>query len=323
MGFCFVNLLCFGYERPVGWFDTPNGPSPSGWNPGAVLIRGTEGYGIAKVDENGYFNPAGVLQENYILCMGSSHTQGKEVPPDKKYTALMNAHFSQGEGQLAVYNIACDGNFLPSLIRHFSAAMEAFPDAGTVTIEINGTDFPSEEIRDAMQQVAYKEESSVRNQKLAMGATQKVKTLIKEYFPLLRLIKSKLETIRATGEVSVSSPEIPADEQKEDAVRAAAKMMRQEYDGEIIFLYHPSVAIDANGTVSCVYDDFFDTFQKICDENRISVVDMGASFLENYQQEKTLPYGFLNTVPGSGHLNTTGHRLIAEALIEKIQGNEL
>ena len=48
---------------------------------------------------------------------------------------------------------------------------------------------------------------------------------------------------------------------------------------------------------------------------------MGPAFLENYQQEKTLPYGFMNTVLGNGHLNVTGHHLIAQALIKKIQGN--
>ena len=27
LGFFIVNLLCMVYERPVGWLDTPNGPS--------------------------------------------------------------------------------------------------------------------------------------------------------------------------------------------------------------------------------------------------------------------------------------------------------
>lgn len=317
-GFCFVNLLCFGYERPAGWLDTPNGPSPAGWNPGAVLIHGSEGYGIAKVDENGYLNPDGVLQENYILCMGSSHTGGKEVASDKKYTSLLNAYFSQGEGQLAAYNIACDGNYLPSLIKHFSAAMDTFPDAGTVIIEIFNTDFSSEEIQSSMEQVSYDEKTSARNQKQSLGVVQKAKILIKEYFPLLALIKSKLETMQAGEGTSVS--EAIEDTQQADTIRDALQMMRQAYAGEMIFLYHPSVTVSASGEMSCVYDDFFDTFQNLCEENSICVIDMGDAFLENYQKENTLPYGFMNTAPGVGHLNATGHRLIAEALIEKIQG---
>ena len=42
-------------------------------------------------------------------------------------------------------------------------------------------------------------------------------------------------------------------------------------------------------------------------------------FLQNFEKTKTLPYGFANTTPATGHLNATGHRLIAEALIERLQ----
>ena len=318
-GFCVVNLLCFAYERQVGWFDTPNGPSPAGWNPGSVLVHGTEGYSVTKVDQYGYLNPDGVLQENYILCMGSSHTQGKEVAQDKKYTALVNAHFSKGEGYLAAYNIACDGNFLPSLIQHFSAAVAAFPDASTITIEISNTDFSAKELGAALQQVAYIEADNVVNQKQNLGMKGKLKNLVKEYIPLLHLMVSKWETAAAESKPSGSGT--TANVLPTEAMQAAMQQLRMAFDGEIIFVYHPAVLLHADGTMSCSYSDSFAEFQKVCGENDIHVIDMGPIFLENYQQNNTLPYGFANTYPGNGHLNTTGHLLIAEALIQKIQEN--
>ena len=316
IGFFIVNMLCFCYERPTGWIDTPNGPSPAGWNPGTVLVHGTEGYGITKVDKNGYLNPDGVLQKEHILCMGSSHTQGKEVAPSEKYTALVNEHFSDGEGQLAAYNIACDGNFLPSLIKHFSAAVTAFPDAAVVTIELSSTDFSAEQLKAAMLGTQYEESDSVVALDACAGTKEKLKILIKECMPLLSLMKTKLETKMTTEESGSTS----LDEQQASlSLRKGIALLRSEFDGEILVVYHPQISIETDGSITCIYGVTYETFIMACEENNIQVIDMGPFFLQNFEKTKTLPYGFANTAPGVGHLNATGHRLIAEALIERLQ----
>ena len=46
---------------------------------------------------------------------------------------------------------------------------------------------------------------------------------------------------------------------------------------------------------------------------------MRPAFVEYYEHNKEVPYGFSNTKPGNGHLNKLGHRLIAEALIPYIK----
>ena len=79
IGFAIVNALCFCYACQAGWLDTPNGAAPSAWQPGALLVHGTEGYGIARVDGKRPPQPGG--NSGYALLMGSSHTQGKKVRP--------------------------------------------------------------------------------------------------------------------------------------------------------------------------------------------------------------------------------------------------
>ena len=46
---------------------------------------------------------------------------------------------------------------------------------------------------------------------------------------------------------------------------------------------------------------------------------MSERFLEEYQSCYRLPYGFTNSSAGTGHLNVTGHRLVAEALWEAFE----
>ena len=44
---------------------------------------------------------------------------------------------------------------------------------------------------------------------------------------------------------------------------------------------------------------------------------MSVPFTESYRRKHVLPYGFLNSRIGTGHLNIYGHRIIADSL-EKI-----
>lgn len=79
LAFFVVNGIMFAYERPVAWIDTPNGASRAVRNPNAMLIHGTEGYSISKIDSYGFTNQNYALADEYILMMGASHSQGKEI----------------------------------------------------------------------------------------------------------------------------------------------------------------------------------------------------------------------------------------------------
>lgn len=318
LAFIIVNFLCFFYERPPGWIDTPNGPSPSGWDPDSILVHGTEGYSVSRVDQNGYLNAPGVLGNSYILCMGSSHTQGKEISPAKRYTALLNDYYSKQDDTLAVYNIGSDGNSLPDLIRHFPAAIQAFPNASVVTIEVFKLDYSAERLENALQQSTYTEKSSVQSLKEDLTLKGKLKIKIKEAFPLLHLIKSKFET--AAAEKQSNETAISETTKASDALEKAMFLLRSEFGGEILFIYHPTITIETDGSISCNYDSLWPAFQRACSNNDIQIVDMGPTFLHFYATEKKLPYGFPNTVPGSGHLNSNGHALIAEVLIQYFEG---
>ena len=50
-----------------------------------------------------------------------------------------------------------------------------------------------------------------------------------------------------------------------------------------------------------------------------NVCYVGDDFLREYSETHTVPYGFFNTAPGKGHLNRTGHRILAEALYRKLK----
>ena len=305
LGFAIVNALCFFYERPAGWLDTPAGAAPAAWQPGALIVHGTEGYGVSRVDENGFLNPEGPLADRYVLMMGSSHTQGKEVYPAQRYSTLVSSYFSGESGTLAAYNIASDGHYLPSQIRHFRAAVAAFPNAGAITMEIGSTDAAAGELQDAQNQVDYVP--------MDFDSARGLKSAVKAGLPLVSLLKKNIQTLRAQAAEEESSYDY------ETELDAALCLIRAEFDGPIAFVYHPSTEIRPDGSLELVYSDTWDIFCRMCEKNGIDVIDAGPRFARLYETERQLPYGFANTTPGSGHLNALGHRILAEEIISYLE----
>lgn len=312
--FLLVNGTLFLYERPVGWVDTPNGPSTAVRKPHALLIHGTEGYSVTQIDSYGFTNEDYPLADEYILMMGASHSQGKEMGCEYRYSSIVNQALVGSNKQLAAFNIACDGHFLPSLIKHFQAAIETYPGARCITLEIGSTDYSTEALTQAVKQLEIVDTRSAEEIFSQLSPFSKVKNLIKEYIPLLSMIKTHLET---APKGSASGKQFCFDEREYRAVVTdALKLIRSQYDGPIVFVYHPNVKINADGSVSIIRSQTIDIFKEVCADTGIDMIDVGDAFLEHYDQYRELPYGFANTTPGNGHLNKVGHQIMADAILE-------
>ena len=42
-------------------------------------------------------------------------------------------------------------------------------------------------------------------------------------------------------------------------------------------------------------------------------------FVKEYEENHIIPYGFSNTTPGDGHINSAAHKMIAEELAKVIR----
>ena len=90
-------------------------------------------------------------------------------------------------------------------------------------------------------------------------------------------------------------------------------MLREEFDKPIIILYHSGVTLLPDGQLQIDRDmRYYDDFKTACERNGIVFLDVGDAFLRAYEADHSLPYGFQNTTMPSGHLNTLGHKIVAE-----------
>jgi len=312
-------LLCL-YHRPAGWIERINSATNAIWRPGSTLIMGTEGRGVYHVDKDGYLNADLPRQEDYCLVLGASYTQGKEVRFGERYTDLLNDMLAESEDKLAVYNCSQDAKFLPGIINDFYAITQEFADAGTIVIETGNTDFTAKELAAACEQHGYDENQ--RGSVLAdkMSTMQRLKLYVKEGLPIYTILKSQLAAMKGVDATARGAEDEPvADSAQEESLHTALSLIRSQYAGRLIIMYHPTVSLTADGTLEIDVQETTPMFRTACEANDILFVDVSEAFLAAYDVEYAVPYGFSNTTMGTGHLSADGHRVIAEELYKVLK----
>lgn len=92
--------------------------------------------------------------------------------------------------------------------------------------------------------------------------------------------------------------------------------LRRQSDRPITILYCPYRPQILGRKVSFEdpQRDYKRGFADMCQRHNIGFVDLSERFNDFFLRTKKFPRGFANTFPGQGHLNSHGHRLVAEAI---------
>lgn len=360
VAFSCVNLACYFYRSGAGSISRENAYSISIRTPNSRIVRGAEGYGINYIDEKGYPNTNNLpLSNNYILLMGSSHAEGLQVMQKDNMATVLNNMIDPNVR--TVYNLGTAGYTLPLIVQGFQAAIEEFPNASAIMIEVSELYFTNDDFKKAMNQAKYDPASSGE----ALVQSQSTKTRIRNWMlstlPVISLLRERFESINVSWDGAfgidqfVSAPtanetkndnanvalDTATDEQSKitaegsdtsgsgsffEALNQTLALLRTEYHKPIILLYHPRVAIQPDGTMSIEREmSNYNDYLVACEKNDIVFVDTGDAFLKAYETDYTVPYGFSNTTIGNGHLNQAGHRIVAEEFYKawiKIQDEE-
>ena len=118
----------------------------------------------------------------------------------------------------------------------------------------------------------------------------------------------------------------PLEDDYEPALEKVLAMLAAECEAQglqPIIVYNSSVLIKEDGSA---YTDTnaakHNAFARLCEEKGICFIDLCPRFIQLYETEHLLPYGFSNTSPGGGHINKVGHRIFAEEVCKAIQEME-
>ena len=315
-----MNFVLFFYNTRPAWINRDGGSTRAIYTPNSPIVKMTEGISFRKSDSRGYVNDTDKLADNYIIAIGASHTQGKEVLDGQRYTDLLNDWLGYDDTAL-VYNVSEDGYFLPYVLKGFTAVTQEFPDAQKIIIEIGSTSYPIETFKDAYEQRSFDKTTTGQDLFNSFSNTTKTKLYLKQYTPLYYNMKDKISTIKElNAQPSSTSDEAIDLEEYRSVLNNVMNIITTQYDKDIIFLYHPKTELTESGDLSILENDTDSIFKDVCSSySNITVVDMGEHFSQEYEAYNYVPYGFSNTTMATGHLNKEGHRMIAEELLKIIQ----
>jgi hypothetical protein len=332
IGFFIVNSLFMLYYHQPAWFERSNAATRAIWNPNSFITNLNEGFGFNTVDRNGYVNPnLPLVDKGYILALGSSYTQGRQVKMGQKYTSILNDKFTNKD-ELVVYNMAQDGGFYASIIKGFKAAITEFPNSSAVIIEFVDTNISYESLLNSIDQESFSLEKTGSELKQSLSLKDDIKHKIVECFPLLMYLKNIRFKDVDLSHTSLSLLTTNASESEEvkdeyvydisytNAVDKTLELISSEYDGEIILVYHQGITLNYDGTITVKSSKLQHIFEELTPKyQNITFLSMDDAYYKAYQELHVLPYGYWNTSYEGGHMNSKGYEIMANEIYQKLQ----
>ena len=335
VGLLLLDVFCAWYYNPASYEYAGHRATDVIREPGALYAQAKEGLGVARVDENGYNNPAGIAGEGIsVLFMGSSHAEGYNVLADGNAARLLDGMLRADGREGHVYNIAMSNHDLPRNAANLSRALEVFAPSGYVVIETSTLyftpDVVSATMGDNISRMSATEVplEAITHRPLAKRLYKQLMDLLGKDGTDVARVLAQLRDAFGGAQQAVPAT-VPTEAENEAAFarysRAMGTWMAQlggvaEAAGvRLIICYHPRLVPQLDGGVHVASSEAeVEAFAEACASAGVLFVDMGGRFLQAYEEDHVLPHGFANTAMGGGHLNATGHRLIAEALYDTI-----
>ena len=260
-----------------------------------------------RFDNEGFNNKEKYSGKPDILLMGSSHMEAVQVKQEENTGYLLNEYLDYH-----TYNIGISGHTIYSCVKNLSKANAYYSPSNYIIIETDSVELNN----DKMEEVLKGKYPTIPS--YSSGAFYQSQI----YFPVVKMMYKKILDWK-------SADVIDSDHNNQASTETYLNLFLKKAKTDaghatLIIMYHPSINFNNSGKM-IVNNDGVDKFEKSCKENGIVFVNMTNDFEDLYYDNHKLPYGFINTGVGVGHLNKYGHKIIAERLtktIEELEGQK-
>ena len=274
-----------------------------------------EGHSIKFSDANGYYNvenaPASGPQ---ILLMGDSHMEAKQIMTEDSLGALLNESYP-------TYNIGVSDHDIEYSVQNLQNAIEAFQPAQYVIIETSDCSVSIDRMQAALDgDVFFASDSEVSG----------IRKFLSLYFPgVSNLYRSLRHWIRASENSQPGEKtELQFDQAYQTTLNAFIKKASdtaKDHGLQLIIFRMHDLTVNSDGQIAQEEETeqkAVKLFREACQSHDVVFVDMRESFCSLYRDEHKLPFGFCNSMPGVGHLNKDGHRVVSRKLLAAIENLE-
>ena len=276
-----------------------------------------EGFGYGKTDNLGYNNAYFEdCSRPDIVFIGSSHLEALQVPQDANCVYLLNEKFDKDAlsyNNFKCLNLGVSAHALEVSLSNYEYVTEKFKDAKYIVIETSNVEFSST----MLDEIAEGKFHAPEGKKGFIHETaQKI--------PYIRLLFKKINEAKASKSTVVNNVavetinfndngavEVYVD--KMNTILSKIATLSAEKNIKPVILLHQRFWEDADRNIVTENKEAYITaFKKCCENHGIKVIDVTQPMIDAYITNSSFSYGFLNSAPGEGHLNKTGHKIIAD-----------
>ena len=281
-----------------------------------------EGFGHGKTDKLGYNNAYYIDCSNPdIVFVGSSHLEALQVPQEANCVYLLNEKFDKDtlpHNDFKCLNLGVSAHALEVSLSNFKYVVDKYKEAKYIVIETSNVEFSPtmlDEIAKGKFHAPEEEKSLI--EKMA----QKV--------PYFRLLYKKINEASTTknevvgGTNALNNDDINVYIHKMKVILNKVAKLSAENNIKPVVLMHQRFWEDSDGNIIKENKEMYiNAFKECCENTGIKVIDVTKPMIDCYKTNYNFSYGFSNTSPGEGHLNKTGHRIIAEEVYQSINEME-
>ena len=320
--FLVINFASFFYSNTARAITNPDRYTTTKHQSKAYNFYGREGYGITATDKNGFYNDGQVFPKDAgVLCIGSSQTEAVNVDMQENFVSVLN----QRNPSLRAYNLGVSGSFLSSTLYRLPFIPQNFPKCTAIVAET--PNLPTLEEWDKIIHLLENNDAPIENQD---WKDSNIIFRLYRSMPYASLLRQQINELRNSKKARMNkTTNIPQEGKQKNIKTAEAfeyrqkahyalKLLRKKLgDMPLVIIYLPQLHFENNGTITITNDDELQKILKeACKTNHImyGYDQLCSTFMENYETHRIVPYGFLNSQIGQGHLNVEGHRMVAETL---------
>lgn len=317
-----LSIIFAGYYLVPLRVDNPDKNTDYKWEPNSIWVRMEEGLSVGKYDANG-FNNAEVVDNPDVLILGSSHMEAVNVPQHQNTGYYLSQMLN---GKLSVYNMGISGHTFAKICQYLPQTMQVYEAAPKyIVLETGGTVISEKESQDIINQTVLK--TPVSHNTL-LNLLQKSPFFRVMYYQLDGGLIKKLSdsgNVQTANGIKAEKSESntkEVDKTPYNDVFGYLQMIQEEYNTNIIIMYHPAEKLNSDGTVTYPQDETYIVFSDEAQAHGLTFVDTTDAFITMHKEDYKLPHGFINGKLGEGHLNGNGHYAVAQSLSEAIMNIE-
>jgi hypothetical protein len=287
--------------------------------PGSVRLSGTEGYGFTHYFTHGEiatpFDDGAVS----IVVLGDSSTEALQVSDNEKFVSLTE-QILRAKGLVAnLHNLGESGNSIPEYI-YFAPLIKQYYDPEIVVIQLDMSDGEDAYNPEHLDYFTTNGNGDLElHHKDGPTSYNRIFNKFRIVLPLMgryRFAKI-LQNIKAK---SNNDGQLQGAGTYEDRIRMddQLRLLQEAYAGiKVIILLLPNTPSVEGNNITFIDPNYQTLLARAEAIDGFHIIDPKPEF-DRLLKRGFLPRGFMNSMPGEGHLNRFGHLIIGELLSEKI-----